>query len=1091
MSVMRSSHKPLFLPGLIIAVVIWAITMAPHVVSAEPAPPASAMKIAAQFVAKGNLAAAALWYAKAVSAYRAAGDGAREAEALASLANVHEALGHFQLALDYDQRAMAINSDLNERRAVAVDEGNVARVYDRLGQPAKAMAADIEAARIYGDLKEPSAQILELDRAAHYSQQIGDFVKAMECCQEALILARASNSNFDEESQLSNIAAIFEAVHQPDKALDYRQQALSLARSLGNMSDEASELESIGRLDASVGRYSQALPCCQEASGLYEYLNDQPKIAIELGSLADLYEHLGPSGKVVEYRKLAISAHTVLSDIAGAVQQLNALAGDYQNLGNWVDALASSREAFTLCGKLNDKLLVIDQLTRLGDLCAHFGRNDSAMHWYRQALQASQSGRAGRQGRYLLACIGDISMREGHPDTFLEYRQRVLALDLAQKDAGAQSLDLAGIASGYMSAGKYDKALDYYGRALAIDMKRTGAGNKAADLHAIGEVYERMGKHAEAVARYRMALAVNTQMRDVAGEAADLASLGSAYAAQGELQAALNCDNDAIARFRDTGNTAAAGLARISAGRIYCDRGEYSLSIETVRAGLADLIWPGYPRERQVAYCALSRDLAAQGQLVDASKSAEQALALDEQLGDKDGALDRLGDIGDYYERAGLYDNALAIDKDLLNRAKVSGNAVALARSYENFGIVATRLGKFDAASDWFARALALQESHGDLEGQSSIYGRLMALCAAWGQPRLAITLGKAAVNDIETVGPTHALPQEEVEWIYHTLDALLLDQLRIPEALQVWQLLKHQELSAFVGNERSGIGSQAGAIDYWPEEKLAHSSVDRLMADVVRPGALKSGTQNLHEFFSVGARSIFSDSTTRSPGRLADIARSAKRISDVAAGLGPGVVKVYTILEPDGRRYIIVSSSGVNVERCGGSNAVLCASVQAWRDQLTNLNMDPRSLGATLYRGLFAAIKSDLEGVQANTILWSLDASLRGAPMAALYDNGKYLAEQYRNVVLSGSDRADDRLKPQGGWVGDIDGLEKLWTPPQQNIDMFIGRLKDRRNAMPNESLSAAVQFAQLSILHGDGQDAAYAHPFYWAAYQLCIDRK
>jgi len=1079
--VMRSSRKPIFLPGLIVAIVIWAIVMAPHVVSAAPAPPAAAMKNAAQCVSKGNLAAAALWYAKAVSAYRAAGDGAREAEALAILANVHEALGHFKLALDYDQRAMAINSDLNERRALAVNEGNVARVYERMGQPARAMAADIVAAQIYGDLKEPSSQILELDRAAHYSQQIGDFVKAMECCQRALMVARSSNSYIDQEAQLANVAAVFEAVHQADKALDYRQQALSLARALGNMSDVAGQLDAIGRLHASAGRYLQALPCCEEASGLYEYLKDQPRIAIELGSLADVYEHLGPSGKVVEYRKLAVSAHMVQNDFAGAVKQLNELTGDYQALENWVDALASSREAFTLCGKLNDKSSVIEQLTKLGDLCAYFGRNDSAMHWYRQALQACQPGRAGRQARYLFACIGDTYMREGHPDKFLEYHQHVLSLDLAQKDAGAESLDLVGIANGYMSAGTYDKALDYYGRALAIDVKRSGAGNKAADLHAIGDVYERMGKHVEALARYRQALAFNTQMRDVAGGAADLAALGSAYGAQGELQAALNCDNDAIARYRDTGNTAAAGLARISAGRIYCERAEYSLSIETIRAGLAELIWPGYARERQVAYYALSRDLAALGQFVDAEKSAEQALALAEQLGDTESALDRLGDIGDYSEHAGLFDKALAIDKELLTRAKVSGKALALARSYDNFGMVATRLGKFDAASEWFARALALQESHDDRAGQGSTYGRLMTLCAAWGQPRLAIALGKVAVNDMEAVGPMHALPLEEVEGIYHTLDALLLDQLRTPEALQVWQLLKHREVSAFVRNGRPAIGSQTAAIDYWPEEKLAHSTIDRLVVDVVRPGALKYGLENLHEFITVGARSMVSDSTTRSPGRVAAISQATKRISDEVAGLGPGVVEVYTILEPDGRRYIVVSSSGVNVERCGGSNVVLCASVQAWRDQLTNPNVDTRSLGSTLYRSLFAAIKSDLEGIQAKTILWSLDVSLRDVPMAALYDNGKYLAEQYRNVVL-GSQR---------GSVGNIDGLERLWAPPQQNIDMFIGRLKDRRKAMPNESLSAAVQFAQLSMLHGDALNSPYAHPFYWAGYQLCIDRK
>jgi CHAT domain-containing protein len=54
--------------------------------------------------------------------------------------------------------------------------------------------------------------------------------------------------------------------------------------------------------------------------------------------------------------------------------------------------------------------------------------------------------------------------------------------------------------------------------------------------------------------------------------------------------------------------------------------------------------------------------------------------------------------------------------------------------------------------------------------------------------------------------------------------------------------------------------------------------------------------------------------------------------------------------------------------------------------------------------------MEKDLEGAQAQTIMWSLDGALRYMPIVALYDGEKYFVERYRNVVFTPASQS--RLK-------------------------------------------------------------------------------
>lgn len=78
----------------------------------------------------------------------------------------------------------------------------------------------------------------------------------------------------------------------------------------------------------------------------------------------------------------------------------------------------------------------------------------------------------------------------------------------------------------------------------------------------------------------------------------------------------------------------------------------------------------------------------------------------------------------------------------------------------------------------------------------------------------------------------------------------------------------------------------------------------------------------------------------------------------------------------------------------------------------------DPRPLGKQLYDILFAPIEEDVKREKAETLLWSLDGTLRYISVAALHDGKQYMVERYRNLIFTRASK--ERL---------ISVVSKKWT--------------------------------------------------------------
>jgi CHAT domain-containing protein len=161
------------------------------------------------------------------------------------------------------------------------------------------------------------------------------------------------------------------------------------------------------------------------------------------------------------------------------------------------------------------------------------------------------------------------------------------------------------------------------------------------------------------------------------------------------------------------------------------------------------------------------------------------------------------------------------------------------------------------------------------------------------------------------------------------------------------------------------------------------------------------------------------------------------ERLTEASAGLAlqstlrklGGVAAIYTITDEKKYRAILVTPSTEKKYEHEIGAAELNGMVAAFLKALQNPAIDPRPLGRALYDILIGPeMARDIEQAKVSTLMWSLDGSLRYAPMAALYDGSRYLAERYATEVFTRSSLQNLPLAPEENWRAAGFGLTKAY---------------------------------------------------------------
>lgn len=303
-----------------------------------------------------------------------------------------------------------------------------------------------------------------------------------------------------------------------------------------------------------------------------------------------------------------------------------------------------------------------------------------------------------------------------------------------------------------------------------------------------------------------------------------------------------------------------------------------------------------------------------------------------------------------------------------------------------------------------------------------------MARHLASPRPGAAIWLYKRAANQLQQMRA--GLPTDDQDlyrsWLSNYEDDLrafvnlLIDEGRLPEAEQVLQLVRNEELFEFTRRSKGRRAGETESLSLTPQEQAADMQMNTLVQqaetaaraadarlDALRLAALRN---NYHDPRADGDLQMVQDA-------LHTLLESAlppqRHASDVttrgAAPLPPGTARLTYLVSRDGVDIISrIGNRSVRHHVAVGA-AALNALVHQARTDLNHPQTDPRPAMQRLWRTLLAPVLPRLQQAQVRHLELVPEGTLRYLPFAALHDGKRFLVQAYDLRTQWGGQTDDD----------------------------------------------------------------------------------
>ncbi|WP_188130981.1 CHAT domain-containing protein [Paraburkholderia panacisoli] len=590
----------------------------------------------------------------------------------------------------------------------------------------------------------------------------------------------------------------------------------------------------------------------------------------------------------------------------------------------------------------------------------------------------------------LIASVADVFYQMGDPDKAIAVLDTELGIHMAVERPSNASGSLMSSKALYLTqARRYSEALNVIGEAIDALQKE-----HASDLR-LGDAYNNqgillswLGNEERASQIYKQAIAL--QSRDTTGRlaaAATMANLAVSYRGLGRYRDAVDLLNQSLAIRR---SSFPSGHWLI--GKTHCEIGE---------------------TYRQLGNLLLAHQNLARGSAI-----------LQESLG--------------------FSNPRFALCLDSLGKTELmEGNFAAARADIKTALQVAIRTG--DPESVWAAERSMSQ------------------LLLHEKRPDLAIFFSKEAVGNIQrlrsdlsrTDPATQRTFLQSKEDVYREAADLLIDEGRLLEAQEVLSMLKQEEYFDFVRRTGPYASSQARAAT--PQEKTWEARYREINVQLARLGEEEStfrmkaklGTLTDNEMNRRAAVQADLDVANRAfEAFIGELERqqylAVRRGAGSSQGpdvrgfrsfeitlqkLGHGAVVIAYVVTAD-RVSIILTTPNVQIARLSRiSSKQLSQQVARFRMAVQDPRSDPRPYAKLLYDELISPIAEDLRDAKADTLMLSLDGTLRYVPFSALYDGQKYLVERFKTVIYAGATKDKLGDSPQQQWR--VSGLGVTETLP------------------------------------------------------------
>lgn len=534
---------------------------------------------------------------------------------------------------------------------------------------------------------------------------------------------------------------------------------------------------------------------------------------------------------------------------------------------------------------------------------------------------------------------------------------------------------------------------------------------QAEALYDSGYAYLEQGEYALALPELEAALGLyqrftpagspdqTESLRDAEIRVSLLGAIGAIYHEQARFVTALSYYQQGL---NDEESVTQAVLLH-NIGALQAEIGQFGAAADTLQAAARLSQAVGYDAGAASAAFTLGWVYERQQNDARAITSYLNALDLFERTDDPSRQMRTFNNLSAVYLQQQDYEAAKAALDSGFDLLETNDDPVERGVLLNSLGAYYQAVEAFDLAWEQAFQALQFSRQTGDLVGEIATLQSLGELMVAKAQPDLAIFFYKQAIAHIETIRQdlrqlSQSAQQQyrvTIEDLYRELADLLLRQNRTGEALQILELLKLQEVKAYLQDGQPDGVSRQNPLNTL-EEALARRLTD-LPADIT-----------LADFIELPAAIALSTQVETTADESFEL-RSIEDLQTALAAQPVRTVALYSLILSDRLEVILITPDGsLHHYTTTVTQTELAQTVSDLQRQLsTNVN-DPKPAAGQLYDWLIRPLEGALSDQQIENIIYLPDGALRYIPIAGLYDGQQWFAEKYQSHNITAAALSD-----------------------------------------------------------------------------------
>jgi tetratricopeptide (TPR) repeat protein len=271
------------------------------------------------------------------------------AVSLHALAVAHRRMLRSAEAIDYDERALAIQRDLGDAKGQATTLTSIGITYSNVGRFAEGRQALRAAVELCREAADTWGEASALGNLGTVYRRLGDYPRAAEHLSQGLALFRRLGDRRNEAGMLGNLGLLYRGLGDYAAAAAHMRPSIELYAQVGDPLNEAGALGNLGTLYERLGRLDEAADQLRQARVLFQRIGDRRGEAEVLGNLGAVHQRLGRHAEAVQHHRAALALLRATGDDRGLETEVrNDLGAAHHALGQDTDAVDQHREALAL-----------------------------------------------------------------------------------------------------------------------------------------------------------------------------------------------------------------------------------------------------------------------------------------------------------------------------------------------------------------------------------------------------------------------------------------------------------------------------------------------------------------------------------------------------------------------------------------------------------------------------------------------------------------------------------------------------------------------------------------------------------------------